>query len=354
MRRRSLLAAGAAAAGTLAGCIGLPPDCEDGAVVYRSLLRGWYVDYPVNDGAFGFGTDRTGAPARRLAELARERGYTAEHYFSEDLGRGDDDEYQVELYGDLDRATVGELVDSAGMPSDTEIAERSVSLSRGSELKWPWAPGLIEGRAAFLAEHAPCVGVDLPPLGPTGPKTVTLAERADPKTERAIQSVLSSRSILTVELLNVPREDPPNPLNDYRVANYRPPTGEDEEGAFAHDRGDVSLAADGTVETGLYYESMLDAVYRPRLERDLRYMDDARLRVALNGTEVEDRGLNADEREFLTAYRDFIAADDTFDREPPEAPRLSLLTLSGWGALRTATLLRWPTAVRFGVGIERC
>ena len=349
--RRGALGALAAGCLSLSGCVGRVDCSSDAAVVFRSQLHGWYVDYPARAGLFGFGSENGEAPARRLARLARQEGYVTEYYFSEDLGRGNDDSWQVELYGTLDRETVERLVRAAEMPEGTEISEREETISRGSGLKWPWAPGLLEARAKFLEANAPTVGVRLPPFGPASEGVVTLSEPADEETTAWIRDVLSSRSMLTVELLGVPRND--NPLNDYRWANYSDPEEAGEKGEFTHDNGDVAIRADGAVETGVFVETVLDTIYRPGLEDNLAFVDRARLRVTLNGEVVETRPLDGPERAYLEAYDEMIRSE-SWDSDPPEAPDLRLTTLEGREALRAATLLRWPTDVRFGVSTTRC
>lgn len=355
LNRRALLRAGGVA-GVVAssGCLGFggnEPSCADDgtSLVLRSRLRGWYVSYPATTGLFDVdGEDRDG-PAKRLARVARDAGYTVEYYFAEDYGRGNDDEWQVELYGELNRATVERLVDEADMPDATTISERTATLSRGSELKWPWSPGLLDGRTAFLVEHAATVGVDLPSVGATSSDAVALTELPDDETLAWLTSVLSGRGVLRVAIENVPEDD--NPLTDEVVSNYH--SGSDgNDSYFSTD--EVTLRADGTVDTGLYVEPLLKTVYRPAREDDLPYLEQARLRISLDGRLISTRPLNHPERSYLRAYRDYIAAEDTMDRERPEPPDLQLTELDARTALRTATLLEYPEDARFGVTAERC
>jgi hypothetical protein len=353
--RRSFLT-GAVVASGLAGCLGRDaPGCDgDVSVVFRSSLTGWYVSYPATTGLFDLdGEDREG-PAERLAALAREAGYTAEYYFSEDYGRGDDDSWQVELHGDLGRATVDRLVSAAEMPPRTDVTRRTVTLSRGSELRWPWTPGLLDGRAGFLAEAAPRVGVSLPSFGPTDNRTVTLTERPDGPVLAWLRRTLSGRGMLRLEIRNVPEDD--NPLTDEVVWNYGDPYDEGTPtpggGSFRTDP--VELTAEGVVRTGLYVEPLLKTVYRPGREDDLPYIEQARIAMSLDGRRLTERPFTDREKRYLRAYRDYIDAEDTGDRTRPDPPDLRLVSLGPREALRTAALLSYPEDARFGVTVERC
>lgn len=355
LSRRALLRAGGVG-GVVAssGCLGRGggrPSCADEgvSVVLRSRLRGWYVSYPATTGLFDVDGESRDGPARRLTRRARNAGYTVEYYFAEDYGRGNDDEWQVELYGELDRTAVERLVVAADMPDATEISERTAALSRGSELKWPWSPGLLDGRAAYLAENAATVGVAPPSFGATSSDAVTLIEVPDDETLAWLQSVLSGRGLLRVAIENVPEDD--NPLTDEVVSNYH--SGSDGDDSYFSNDG-AALRADGTVDTGLYVEPLLKTVYRPAREDDLPYLDRARLRISLDGRLVSTRPLNGPERSYLRAYRDFIDAEDTMDRERPEPPDLQLTSVDARTALRAATLLEYPEDARFGVTVERC
>lgn len=350
--RRALLRAGGGALAALSGCLGVGgggPGCADDVrVVLRSRLRGWYVSYPATTGLFDVDGEERGGPAARLVRRAEAAGYTAEYYYAEDYGRGNDDEWQVELYGELDRSTVERLVAEADMPDATEISERSGALSRGSELKWPWSPGLLEGRAAFLAENAPTVGVRVPAFGPTGDRAVALRNVPDAETLAWLRSVLSGRGVLRVAIGNVPEDD--DPLTESAMSNYHAPRGDDPY--FSNDG--ATLHEDGTVDTGLYVEPLLKTVYRPgRAGDDLPYLERARLRVSLDGRIVSTRPLNDAERSYLRAYRDYIDAGD-LDEEAPSPPDLRLTSVDGRTALRAATLLAYPEDARFGVEVEYC
>lgn len=349
--RRALLRAGGGALAALSGCLGVrgrEPGCaDDVSLVLRSRLRGWYVSYPATTGLFDVDGEERDGPAARLASRAEAAGYTAEYYYAEDFGRGNDDEWQVELYGELDRSTVERLVEEADMPDATEISEQSGALSRGSELKWPWSPGLLEARAEFLAEHAPTVGVRLPRFGPTGDRAVALRTVPDAETLAWLRSVLSGRGILRVAIRNVPEDD--NPLTESVLSNYHAPR--DDDPYFSNDG--VTLHEGGTVDTGIYVEPLLKTVYRPRREDDLPYLERARIRVSLDGRIVSTRPLNDAERSYLRAYRDYIDEGD-LDAEAPSPPDLRLTSVGGRTALRAATLLAYPEDARFGVEVEYC
>lgn len=353
--RRDVLGA-TAAVGTVAlsGCLGGAPDCsdEDVTVVFRPRVRGWYVSYPAPEEA-DVGNEIGGAPAREFVRLARDEGYTAEYDLIEDLGRYDDDhEWQIELYADVDRSAVDTLVEEADLPRETDVSENSGSTLRSSVLRWPWAPGLMEGRSGYLEGHAGAVDVSLPEFGPASKKIASLAESAPEDATAWIAQALSGRSVLTVELLDVPDDD--NPLNEYRASNYAPPEESDGEGEFRHGKRNVSLHPDGTVDTGVFLQSMLKTIYRPGRDDSLAFLDRAHLRITLDDDVVEERPLADDERSYLEAYSQYIEEGDIGDDERPEAPRLRLTTIDGRQALRAATLLRWPTDVRFDVTTDRC
>lgn len=338
---------------TMSGCLGRAPACGDGdvAVVFEPQVSGWYVSYPAPESA-----DVTnavgGGPARRLARLAREDGYTAEYQLVDGIGRYDDYEWQVALYGDVDRSAVEGLVAEADLPENTKISENAGSTLRSSVLRWPWAPGLLEGRAGYLKANAGTVDVALPRFGPASKKVVSLSESAPEDATGWIADVLAGRSVLSVELRHVPDDD--NPLNEYRASNYSMSDGSESEGEFHYRKRNVALHPDGTVETGVFIGALLDTIYRPGRDDSLAFVEQARLRVTLDGDVVEERPLADAERYYLEAYAAYIEEGDIGDDESPEPPRLRLTTLDGRAALRAATLLRWPTDVRFEVTAERC
>lgn len=344
-----LLGTGIAGVG---GCLGVgqpEPRCAaDGVeIVLESQLRGWYVDYPATTGLFDVdGQDRKG-PARRLAALAKSEGYTVEYYYSEDA-RGTDDEWQIELYGELDRTTVEDLVARADMPTETDISEQIGTLNRGSELRAPWSPGLLDGRATYLADNSSTVDVSIPSLGPANSKAVTLTETPDEATLSWLQSTLSGRGILRVRYLNISDDD--SVLTENQFSNYNVAKREGEDPYFTDTS--VRLRQDGAVVVDIRMEDFLETLWRPRREDNVWRLDEARIGISLDGRRIAERPLTTAERDYVRDFDASVGFDE--DRERPTAPPLVVDSLDPRTALRTATLLKYPEDARFGVEVRGC
>ncbi|WP_225336451.1 hypothetical protein [Halomicrobium urmianum] len=358
--RRAFLRTGAAAVAAVgvAGCLGDAPACGDETtVLFRSRLSGFYVSYPLEAGLLDERVN-TAEPAERFAGRARDRGYAVEYYESE-LRERDEAELQIEVYGDdLSRDDVEDLVAASEMPESTSITENAASpIQRGSQLRLPWEPGFIEGRAAFLAENAPTVDVDPPQWGALSDRRAALVEPADDLTVDWLRSALGLRSVLRVELLGIDVSG--DALKDQRASNVGDWDAVDDRSddtETTHDAGDVSLDESGAVDTGMSIRSVLKGLYD--FDRDpSSLVDRARFRITLNGRLLEERPPTRAERDFVETYVEYVESDP-FDEstgpEEPSPPTLRVTGLDGRRALSVATALRWPTAVQFGVAAERC